>query len=186
MPTNNKLPVKPASPYGMSKVAAEELIRLYARESGVRSTLLRYFTVYGPRQRPEMALSRFISAVSSGEPVEIFGDGEQAREMTYVSDVVEATVAALGTEPEDKVRAYNVGGGTRTTVGSLVKLVGEALGESPLVRYCPPVPGDVRSTWADLERSRRELGYEPRVALEEGVEQQVRWALAERRAPSVV
>ena len=178
--------LKPASPYGMSKVAAEELIRLYAREKGVTSTVLRYFTVYGPRQRPEMALSRFISAISSGEPVEVFGDGSQAREMTYVSDVVEATVAALETEPKEPTRAYNVGGGTRTTVGRLVSLVGEVLGERTEVRYCPPVPGDVRSTWADLGRSRRELGYEPRVSLEEGVEQQVRWALAERRALAAV
>ena len=177
---------KPASPYGMSKAAAEELIGLYARQRGVTSTVLRYFTVYGPRQRPEMALSRFISAISSGEPVEVFGDGEQAREMTYVSDVVEATVTALEAEPKERVRAYNVGGGTRTTVGSLVNLIGEALGERPEVRYRPPVPGDVRSTWADLGRSRRELGYEPRVSLEEGVEEQVRWALAERRTLTAV
>lgn len=173
---------RPASPYGMSKVAAEELVRLYARERGVTSTVLRYFTVYGPRQRPEMALSRFISAISSGEPVEVFGDGSQAREMTYVSDVVEATVAALETKPKEPARTYNVGGGTRTTVGKLVNLVGETLGERPEVRYCPPVPGDVLSTWANLGRSRRELGYEPRVSLEEGVERQVRWVLAERRA----
>ena len=185
-PVTEDAALRPASPYGMSKVAAEELIGLYARERGVRSTLLRYFTVYGPRQRPEMALSRFISAISSGEPVEVFGDGEQAREMTYVADVVEATVAALEVEPKERVRAYNVGGGTRTTVGSLVNLVGEAIGDRPEVRYCPPVPGDVRSTWADLERSRRELGYEPRVSLEEGVEEQVRWALAERRALAAV
>ncbi len=173
---------RPASPYGMSKVAAEELVRLYARERGVTSTVLRYFTVYGPRQRPEMALSRFISAISSGEPVEVFGDGSQAREMTYVSDVVEATVAALQTKPKEPARTYNVGGGTRTTVGKLVNLVGETLGERPEVRYCPPVPGDVLATWANLGRSRRELGYEPRVSLEEGVERQVRWVLAERRA----
>lgn len=178
--------LRPASPYGMSKVAAEDLIGLYARERGVASTVLRYFTVYGPRQRPEMALSRFISAVSSGEPVEVFGDGEQTREMTYVSDVVEATVAALEAEPKQGMRAYNVGGGTRTTVGRLVGLVGGTLGERPEVRYRPPVPGDVRSTWADLRRSRQELGYEPQVSLEEGVEEQVRWALAERRALTAV
>ena len=178
---------RPASPYGMSKLAAEEIVALYAREKGVAATVLRYFTVYGPRQRPEMALSRFISAVSSGRPVEVFGDGGQAREMTYVSDVVEATVAALEARPEKGAppRAYNVGGGTQTTVGSLVELVGEALGERPKIEYCPPVPGDVRSTWADLSRSGRELGYTPRVSLEEGVEEQVRWALAERRAPAV-
>ncbi len=180
---------RPASPYGLSKLAAEELVGLYAREHAVPATILRYFTVYGPRQRPEMALSRFISLAARGEPVEVFGDGTQRREMTYVSDIVDATVAALEWEPECVTRVYNVGGGTRTTVGELVELVGEAMGERVEIRYAPHVPGDVRSTWADLERAARELGYRPRVSLEEGVEAQVRWSIAEgamRRALSVV
>lgn len=188
-PASEEAPRRPASPYGLSKLAAEELIRLYSREREVPATILRYFTVYGPRQRPEMALSRFISLAARGEPVEVFGDGTQSREMTYVSDVVEATVTALEAEPVGATRIYNVGGGTRTTVVELVELVGEAMGERVEIRYAPPVPGDVRSTWADLERAARELGYRPRVSLEEGVEAQVRWALAEgavRRAPSVV
>jgi nucleoside-diphosphate-sugar epimerase len=188
-PVSEEAPRRPASPYGLSKLAAEELIRLYSREREVPATILRYFTVYGPRQRPEMALSRFISLAARGEPVEVFGDGTQSREMTYVSDVVDATVTALEAEPVDATRIYNVGGGTRTTVGDLVELVGESMGERVEVRYTPPVPGDVRSTWADLERAARELGYRPRVSLEEGVESQVRWALAEgtaRRVPSVV
>ncbi len=180
---------RPASPYGLSKLAAEELVGIYAREHEMPATILRYFTVYGPRQRPEMVLSRFISLAARGELVEVFGDGTQSREMTYVSDVVDATVAALAAEPEGATRVYNVGGGTRTTVGELVELVGEAMGERVEIRYAPHVPGDVHSTWADLERAVRELGYRPRVSLEEGVEAQVRWALAEgavRRAPSVV
>jgi UDP-glucuronate 4-epimerase len=180
---------RPASPYGLSKLAAEELVGLYAREHAVPATILRYFTVYGPRQRPEMALSRFISLAARGEPVEVFGDGTQRREMTYVSDVVDATVAALAAEPECVTRVYNVGGGTRTTVGELVELVGEAMGERVEIRYAPHVAGDVRSTWADLERAARELGYRPRVSLEEGMEAQVRWSIAEgamRRALSVV
>ncbi len=185
-PVNEDAPRRPASPYGMSKLAAEELVGLYGRERGVAATILRYFTVYGPRQRPEMALSRFIALASRGEAVEVFGDGTQMREMTYVSDVVEATVAALETRPADEPRAYNVGGGARTTVANLVELVGEALGERVEVGYGPPVPGDVRSTWADLGRAARELGYEPRVSLDEGVETQVRWALARRRTPSMV
>ncbi len=182
-------PRRSASPYGLSKLAAEELVRLYAREHAVPATILRYFTVYGPRQRPEMALSRFISLAARGEPVEVFGDGTQIREMTYVSDVVNATVAALEAKPEGATRVYNVGGGTRTTVVELVELVGEAMGERVEIRYAPHVPGDVRSTWADLERAVRELGYRPRVSLEEGVEAQIRWTLAEgarRRAPSFV
>lgn len=182
-PVGEDAPRRPASPYGLTKLAAEELVFLYAREKGVPATVLRYFTVYGPRQRPEMALSRFVERVSRGEAVEVFGDGSQVREMTYVSDVVEATVAALGLEGPP--RAYNVGGGSRATVAELVKFVGEVLGEVPRVLYGPPVPGDVRSTWADLSRARRELGYVPRVSLEEGVREQVRWALARRAATRV-
>lgn len=176
---------RPAAPYGLSKLAAEELVGLYSREKGVRATVLRYFTVYGPRQRPEMALSRFIERVSIGEPVEVFGDGSQTREMTHVSDVVEATVAALGVGSSIPARAYNVGGGSRATVAELVALVGEELGEEPMVHHGPPVPGDVRSTWADLSRARRELGYVPRVSLEDGVCEQVRWTVSGRSAPRV-
>ena len=102
-----------------------------------------------------------------------------------LADVVEATVAALGIEGSGPARAFNVGGGSRATVAELVALVGEALGEEPRVVYGPPVPGDVRSTWADLSRARRELGYAPRVSLEDGVRQQVRWAVAGCSAPRV-
>lgn len=184
-PVAEDAPRRPASPYGLSKLAAEELIRLYGREREVPATILRYFTVYGPRQRPEMALSRFISLASREVPVEVFGDGSQMREMTYVSDVADATAAALEAQPKGLPRAYNVGGGARTTVRELVRLVGEIMGERLEVRHGPPVPGDVRSTWADLGRAARELGYEPRVSLEEGIEAQVRWALAGSRAPSM-
>lgn len=173
-PVSEEAPRRPASPYGLSKLAAEELIRLYGREREVPATILRYFTVYGPRQRPEMALSRFISLASRGAPVEVFGDGAQSREMTYVSDVVDATVAALEAQPRGLPRAYNVGGGARTTVRDLARLVGEVTGECLEIRHGPPVPGDVRSTWADLGRAARELGYEPRVSLVEGIEAQVR------------
>jgi UDP-glucuronate 4-epimerase len=186
-PVTEEATRRPASPYSLSKLAAEELVGLYGRERCMPATILRYFTVYGPRQRPDMALSRFISLASRGEAVEVFGDGTQMREMTYVSDVVNATVAALEAQPGDLPRAYNVGGGARTTVENLVELVGEAMGEQRLkVSYRPPVSGDVRSTWADHGRAARELGYEPRVSLEEGIEAQVRWALAEYQVPSMV
>ncbi len=105
--------------------------------------------------------------------------------MTYVSDVVDATVAALEAQPGGTPRVYNVGGGARTTVQELVRLVGEVMGERLEISHGPPVPGDVRSTWADLHRAARELGYEPRVSLMEGMEAQVHWALAGHRAPSM-
>ena len=163
---------RPTSPYGLSKLAAEELVGLYARERGVPGTILRYFTVYGPRQRPEMAVSRFISSALRGRPVEVFGDGGQVRDMTYVSDAVDATVAALDAPPG----VYNVGGGTRATVNALLDAVGGVIGSPVEARYGPATEGDMRSTWADSRRAMRSLGYRPRVGLEEGISAQMRWA----------
>jgi UDP-glucuronate 4-epimerase len=163
---------RPASPYGFSKLAAEDLIGLYVRERGVRTTILRYFTVYGPRQRPEMALSRFISAAFRERPVEVFGDGEQKRDMTHVSDAVEATVAAL----DAPSGIYNVGGGTRTTVNEMIDAVRGVTGLPVEARYGSKAEGDVRSTWADSRRAERMLGYQPRVGLEEGIAAQATWA----------
>ena len=161
---------RPASPYGLTKLAAEELVETYRRERGIPATVLRYFTVYGPRQRPEMALARFISLAYRGEDVEVFGDGGQRRELTYVSDAVEATVASLEATPGG---VYNVGGGSRATVDELVGLVGKALGEEVGVVYGREFAGDVRSTWSDSGRAEMELGYRPRTSLEEGVRAQV-------------
>ncbi len=175
-------PRRPASPYGLSKLAAEELIRLYARERGVPATILRYFTVYGPRQRPEMALSRFVFAALRGRPVEVFGDGRQRRDMTYVSDAVEATVAALGA-PEG---VYNVGGGAHATVDEMLDAVRRVTGIPVQVRYGPEAEGDVRSTWADSRRAARVLGYGPRVGLEQGLAAQVEWAMREKIAVAAI
>ena len=163
---------RPGSPYALSKLAAEELIHLYARERGVPGTILRYFTVYGPRQRPEMAVSRFVFAALRGRPVDVFGDGEQARDMTFVSDAVEATVASLDAPPG----VYNVGGGTRATVNAMLEAVGRVTGSPVQPRYGPAAQGDVRSTWADYTKAERLLGYRPRVGLEEGIAAQVSWA----------
>lgn len=174
-PVGEDHPRRPASPYGMSKLAAEELVGLYRRERGVPTTALRYFTVYGPRQRPEMALSRFIFAASRGRPVEIYGDGDQARDMTYVSDAVDATVAALEAPPG----VYNVGGGVRTTVNEMLGTVQRVTGVELDVRYGPAAPGDVRSTWADSRRAVRDLGYSPQFGLEGGIAAQVAWASSE-------
>ncbi len=174
---------RPASPYGLSKLAAEELVGLYARQREVPATVVRYFTVYGPRQRPEMALASFISAAVREEALRVFGDGNQVREMTYASDVVEATVATLEAPPGG---TYNVGGGARATVNELIDLVQRTLGKRVEVTYGPAAEGDVRSTWADLELVERELGYQPRVSLEEGIKAQVQWTLEEEFASSSV
>ena len=170
-PVREDHPCRPASPYGLSKLAAEELVRLYARERGVAATILRYFTVYGPRQRPEMAISRFISAAELGRSVEIFGDGGHTRDMTYVHDAVAATVATLGAPGG----TYNVGGGARMSVAEMVEAVGRAVGAPVAGINRAPAPGDVYETWADSGRAERALGYRPSVGLQEGIAAQVAW-----------
>lgn len=164
---------RPASPYGLSKLAAEEMVRMYGRERGLRAAVLRYFTVYGPRQRPEMALSRFISAAFAGERVRVHGDGGQVRDMTFVSDAVEATVAAIEGGASG---VYNVGGGTRVSVDGMLDAVRRVTGMPVEADYGSEAAGDVRSTWADSGKAARELGYRPRVKLEEGIAAQVEWA----------
>jgi nucleoside-diphosphate-sugar epimerase len=171
-PVNEDHLRRPTSPYGLSKLAAEELIQLYGRERGVPGTILRYFTVYGPRQRPEMAVSRFIFSALRGRPVDVYGDGEQIRDMTYVADAVDATVAALDAPPG----VYNVGGGTRATVNALLDAVSRVTGSPVEPRYGPAAEGDMRSTWADSRRAARSLDYLPRTGLEEGISAQVAWA----------
>ena len=174
-PMDEEHPRRPASPYGMSKLAAEELVGLYRRERGVPTTALRYFTVYGPRQRPEMALSRFLFAANRRRPVEIYGDGNQTRDMTYVTDAVNATVATLEAQPG----VYNVGGGVRATVNEMLGAVRRVTGTDLDVRYGPAASGDVRSTWADSSRAATYLNYSPEVGLEEGIAAQAEWSLRE-------
>lgn len=167
---------EPASPYGLSKLASEDLVGVYVRERNLPATVLRYFTVYGPRQRPEMALSRFIFAARRGRPVEVYGDGEQVRDLTYVSDVVDATVVALTSRPSG---IYNVGGGARVTVNEMLEAVRRVTGSTAPVSYGPAARGDVASTWADATRAARDLGYRPAMTLDEGIVAQVEWAARE-------
>ena len=177
-PVDEEAERRPTSPYGVSKLSAEELVGLYRRERGVPGTVLRYFTVYGPRQRPEMAVAKFLFAAARGRGVRVFGDGEQARDMTFVGDAVETTVSAL----DAPVGVYNVGGGTRATVNELIETVRRVTGASLPATYGPMAEGDVYSTWADSSRAARTLGYRPLVSLEAGIRAQANWAAKESRA----
>lgn len=175
-PVDERQRLAPASPYGVSKLAAEEMVALYARQRDIPATVLRYFTVYGPRQRSEMALARFIWAAMKGRPVEVFGDGEQVRDMTYVEDAVEATVAALEGE---QTGTYNVGGGARASVNELLDAVRSVMDLEVEAIYGPSAAGDVSSTWADSRKAARDFGYRPRVALGKGIEAQAAWSFDE-------
>lgn len=172
---------RPVSPYGVTKLAAEHLCHLYAANHGVPATSLRYFTVYGPRQRPDMAFRRFLTAAIAGEPLTVYGDGTQTRDFTFVDDAVTATVAAA--ERGVPGRAYNIGGGSRVSVNDVLAIV-ERLTERPLnVRREPAQKGDMRDTYADTSLAKADLGFEPAVTLGDGLEAEYRW-LVESSVPA--
>ncbi len=166
-PTPESATPRPVSPYGVTKLAGEHLGLLYQSKFGVPVVALRYFTVYGPRQRPDMAFHRFIDAALDDRPIEVFGDGLQIRDFTYVGDVVAATAAA-GTEGEPGA-VYNVSGGGQASVLEVVNALGGLLGKDVAVSHLPAVAGDARRTGADVTRAREVLGFEPRVSLEQGL-----------------
>ena len=164
---------QPLSPYGVTKLAAEQLCHLYHANYGVPTASMRYFTVYGPRQRPDMAFHRFIKAALGGEPISLYGDGEQTRDFTFVTDAVAATIAAG--ERGVPGRAYNVGGGSRVSMNHVLEIVGRLAGKQLDVRREPAQKGDMRDTYADTTLARTDLGFVPRVKLEEGLEAEYRW-----------
>jgi nucleoside-diphosphate-sugar epimerase len=166
----------PVSPYGLTKAACEELVAVYRRVHGLSAVSLRYFTAYGPRQRPDMAFASFIRAVLSGRPLRVLGDGNQTREFTYVADAVAATIAAAerGTEP-----AYNIGGGTTSTLLEAIAQIERLAGRSALISFSPSARGDAHRTSADLNAARRDLGYRPEVSLRAGLALQIQAAMHE-------
>jgi nucleoside-diphosphate-sugar epimerase len=174
-PTEETDRPQPLSPYGVTKLAAEHLCVLYAQNYGLPTVSLRYFTVYGPRQRPDMAFTRFCTAVRDGEEIPVFGTGEQVRDFTYVDDVVEANVRVAAADvPAGAV--FNVAGGTSTTVNEVIALLGEISGRTPVVRKGDPVPGDVERTGGSTAAIQAAVGWAPAVGLREGLEEQYRWA----------
>jgi nucleoside-diphosphate-sugar epimerase len=168
----NALP-QPVSPYGVTKLSAEQLGYLYYVNHAVPATAVRYFTVYGPRQRPDMAFHKFIKAALRDEDIVLFGDGEQTRDFTFVSDAVAATIAAG--ERGVPGRAYNVGGGSRVSMNHVLKLIEDVAGRPLKVRREESQKGDMRDTYADTSLARKDLGFEPKVSLKEGIEAEYRW-----------
>ena len=164
---------QPVSPYGVTKLAAEQLCFLYHVNYGLPAVSLRYFTVYGPRQRPDMGFHRFLRATMRGEPITVYGDGEQTRDFTFVADAVSATVAAATRGVPGRV--YNVGGGSRVTVNEVLDIIGRVSGRRPLITSDPAQKGDMRHTYADTSLARADLGFNPTVALEEGLAAEYKW-----------
>jgi UDP-glucuronate 4-epimerase len=178
-------PVHPVSPYGVTKLAAENLLSAYHEIYGLPVSVVRYFSVYGPRQRPDMAWHKFIAAISAGETVRIFDDGLQSRSSTYITDAVAGTLGALDGAHLGEV--YNIGGGEVVTVLDVVDLIASCLGREARLEFGPGRPGDQRFTRADFGKARRHFGYQPVVGPAEGLASQVAWQLGLKQpVPSTV
>ena len=163
----------PLSPYGVTKLAAEHLCHLYSANHGVPATSVRYFTVYGPRQRPDMAFNRFLKAARRGDPIAVFGDGGQTRDFTFVTDAVAGTIAAG--ERGVPGRAYNLGGGSRVSLNEVLDIIGRVTGQPLHIERGPAQKGDVRDTYADTALARADLGFQPTVSLADGLAEEYRW-----------
>lgn len=181
-PTSEGDRPQPLSPYGVTKLAAEHLCSLYAASFGLPTVSLRYFTVYGPRQRPDMAFTRFASAAARGEEITIYGSGEQLRDFTYIDDVVEANILAA-TRDVAPGAVFNVAGGSHTSVNDVLSIFEELADSKLAVRYVDAIAGDVKRTGGDTAAIRSVLGWRPRITLREGIARQFRWAYESMSPP---
>jgi nucleoside-diphosphate-sugar epimerase len=175
-PTPEETTPAPISPYGITKLACEHLGRAYGKEFDLDVVTVRYFTIYGPRQRPDMAFTRMVSCLAEGRPFELYGDGTQSRSFTFVDDAVEATIAAM--ERGQAGATFNVGGGSEASMLEVIEALGRIAGRRLEVVRGPRREGDAARTAADTSRIREALGWAPETPLEEGIAAQWRWAAA--------
>jgi UDP-glucuronate 4-epimerase len=163
----------PVSPYAATKKAGELICHTYHHLYGICITCLRFFTVYGPRQRPDLAIHKFTRLIEEGKPIPIYGDGSMMRDFTFIDDIIDGTVAAM--QRCEGYKIYNIGNANPISVNDLVTKIENALGKKAVKEYLPPQPGDVERTWADITRAARELGYKPKTTIEEGLAKFVEW-----------
>jgi UDP-glucose 4-epimerase len=171
LPTHEEICPQPVSPYGITKLAAERLCGLYYKNFGVPYVALRYFTVYGPRQRPDMAFHKFFKSVIEDQPIPVYGDGQQTRDFTFISDAVAANLAAA-TVPEAIGEIFNIGGGSRVVLTEVLDTMEEIVGKPIKRNHIEKAMGDARHTAADVSKAQRILGYQPQVSLKEGLFQE--------------
>ncbi|PWB54264.1 MAG: UDP-glucose 4-epimerase [Candidatus Methanoperedenaceae archaeon] len=171
LPIREETPKNPFSPYGVTKLAAENLCNLYYMNYGTPTVSLRYFTVYGPRQRPDMAINKFVKAALNGGVIEEYGDAKQTRDFTYISDAVQANLQAALSNV--KGESFNIGGGSRISVIELVKLIKDAVGKEVQIKHIEAQKGDVRDTYADTTKARKLIGYVPEIGIKDGVKKYV-------------
>ncbi len=174
LPTSETILPQPVSPYGVTKLAAEHLCLLYYHNFGVPVTALRYFTVYGPRQRPDMAFHKFLKAILTDEPISIYGDGKQTRDFTFIKDIIAANLAA-GTKPAAVGEVFNIGGGSRVVLADVLDTIEQIVGHPIKKNYIEKAKGDARHTAADITKAKTLLSYQPQVSLSEGLAQEWEW-----------
>jgi len=173
LPIKETSPTNPVSPYGVTKLSAEHLAALYYKGYGVPTVSLRYFTVYGPRQRPDMAFHKFISAVMKGGQIEIYGNGEQTRDFTYIDDAVEANIQAFKDGVAGEV--YNIGGGGRIKLIDAINIIKEIVGNKASLIYTEPQRGDARHTFSDVSKAEADFGYSPKTDVKSGLKKHYEW-----------
>ncbi len=173
LPIKETSPVRPVSPYGVTKLSGEQLAYLYYKGYGVPVVSLRYFTVYGPRQRPDMAFQKFLKAVITGGEIEVYGTGEQTRDFTYIGDAVEANLAAFSDGVNGE--AYNVGGGSRIKLIECIRLIEEISRKKANLRFGDSQRGDARHTYADVSKAKKDFGYSPVFGIREGLTEHYYW-----------
>lgn len=172
--------LRPISFYGVTKLMGEHYVRIYSSLHGLQATCLRFFTAYGPRQRPDMAIHAFTKAVDEGREIPMFGDGTTERDYTFVTDILQGILGAI--DRPEPFGIYNLGESRTITLKRLIDLIGEAVGKTPKIKVMPEQPGDVKRTYASIDRARKNLGYDPRVPVEEGLREFVAWYRARARS----
>ena len=173
LPMREESLLRPASPYGVSKLAGENLAYLYNKSFKIPTISLRYFTVYGPRQRPDMAFNKFITAILKDEKITVYGDGDQTRDFTYISDIIDAMIQAMNSNVAGEV--FNLGGGDTINLLDAIKIIESGIGKKANLDYVGKQKGDVLHTHASIEKAKSLLKYSPKVKLAEGIVNEIRW-----------
>lgn len=165
--------LEPISPYASTKVSGELMGHVYSKLFGIRFLALRFFTVYGPRQRPDLAINKFVRLISEGKPIPVFGDGSTRRDYTYIDDIIGGIIGALYYEKSD-YEIFNLGNDQTITLAEMIKVIEEVLGKTAIIDRQSEQPGDVPQTWADISKSKEELNFNPKIQLKTGIQRQVK------------
>jgi UDP-glucuronate 4-epimerase len=172
----NQVLTQTLSPYAATKLAGEHLCSNYSHLHGIRVVCLRFFTVYGPRQRPDLAIHKFTKLIQSGQPIDVYGDGDACRDFTYIDDIIQGIVASLEYD-QARFDVFNLGESETIELRQMIAEIEEGLGKTAAINWLPPIPGDMPLTYADVSKARQLLGYVPKTRIREGVRKFIEWYL---------